>query len=1769
MQTSYSLKAIKTKLVTLFLLLFFLLPFIGTSQCALEVDCSSIVDQQLACRFDLPAVDFDLPIVVDSCGNIALSALTIIPNNSACPNDTLFVQRTYFIQDSEGNLEQCMQLFTIVDDIAPMMLCQSITLELDASGMASIVPSDVDAGSTANCGSAVSLSLSQSDFTCADVGDVDVWLIGEDACGNLDSCIAVVTIVDNVDPIITCPADITMNADPDRCTAVVCFNIGVTDNCEAILPEDISDFDFLGTFENHNYFVSSETNLLGWEEANAAAAAAGGHLVVITSDLEQEFIADNVDDGLYRIGLRYSPRLDEFKWVNGEPFVFDAWGIGQPGGVLEGDYVFNLDIGGSIVDGWYDAPSILPLRYIIEIETYNTELTAGLPAGSNFPVGITEVTYVASDAAGNTAECSFNVRVFDIQSPVINCPSDTILQLEPEECEILFTFDDPEFTDNCPDAVITQIDGLASGSLFPIGENIISFEARDTSGNVDTCTWLVIVNDYEPNGLLCKGVINFSIDETACSGELLPGMLIDVSAVGCADSCTITVKGEDGIKRPAIFSTNDIGKSYEYEICCGGICCWGIVNVEYKFDPIIDCVMNDTLSCTQAFSEATVPSVSSNCAPSTLTLIAEEFEMLECNEFFTSSMTRSWIAIDSFGNTSDTCTQTVFLERTDLDNIIPVQNFMIANDAALDCGSGYATIGNTIFPALSVTGAPKLLVDGEIVDIFPFDAATICNGFAEFDDQILPGSSSCVTKILRTFTIGEWYCGGTNEREFIQLIEIEDFTGPTITCPGDVTVSASTFECESMAIFTLPTASDVCNDDIRIDLESPSGFIANYNGQQVMLPVGVHTLTYNAYDGCNNLTQCSFDVTVQDNADPIAICDQFTEISLSLESTTYITASAIDDGSFDECGPVTLTIARMDDLGFGDFTGFEETAPIFCADAGTDVMVGLLVTDAGGNTNMCMVAVSVKDKVDAKMICPGPMTVECNFAYDEDNLSAFFGGVEILDNCPEENSISEKLVGELTSCGNGVLVREITLRNAQGVPVDFCTQTITFESGSPLTFGDIIPPPSEVEVNGCGIGAVDPTTLGMPIIPDGVCQLVSIAVDNDTFPFTQNGACLKILRTFKVIDMCITDGAGSIFDPFEFTQTIKVSNDVAPTFTDVFEDSTYCSFAVDCGGLTISGLTAQSSDDCTIASQVSRKYETRNADGDLVRAGLGHDASGYYDLGSYTVRFIAEDRCGNQNITEQTFAIVSCKQPVAYCLDGLSTTLTAMDTDGDGTADAEQVMITPSFFDAGSYHPCGLPITLSFSADINDTLAVFFCSDTVGIIDVELWATVIDADGNAVPEMSSFCVASLDVQNNEDIDLCAGMRPADIAGRIYTTQSAELTDATVELISAELLIDMTDAAGEYAFLDMPMGGAYTVHPVKDDDVLNGVSTLDLVMIQRHLLGIQTFDDVHQYIAADINNDERLNPSDLLALRKAILGITTQFPNNTSWRFIDEAHEWTDETDPWDTEFAEAYDITNLESDMWIDFIAVKTGDINGNVSTNVKAGLVTETRSNKTLMLDLPDTRVVSGEIYNVDVNATVAMNIRGLQQAYRLDGVEVLEVLSGACNLTAKDIHVVDNTLKISYANAVGDYIQPGTSVYTIVIRALEDGALSEMIGADDGAIRPEVYIGEALTVGDIEIDWRADNTVAPVAHLVAGTITPNPWRSQTKINFDLPTAGTVSLIIRDASGRLLYEIEGNFGTGAQSFTVTEEHIQTTGLLLYDLRFGDQVVHKKMIRVD
>jgi len=143
------------------------------------------------------------------------------------------------------------------------------------------------------------------------------------------------------------------------------------------------------------------------------------------------------------------------------------------------------------------------------------------------------------------------------------------------------------------------------------------------------------------------------------------------------------------------------------------------------------------------------------------------------------------------------------------------------------------------------------------------------------------------------------------------------------------------------------------------------------------------------------------------------------------------------------------------------------------------------------------------------------------------------------------------------------------------------------------------------------------------------------------------------------------------------------------------------------------------------------------------------------------------------------------------------------------------------------------------------------------------------------------------------------------------------------------------------------------------------------------------------IAADINNSESITASDLLQLRKLILGIYSELPSNESWRFVDAQATFDDNDDPFP--FAEQMAMTNMASDyMDADFVAIKIGDVNNSATTGLQGAETAAPRSSMTLMLE--DTYLETG-VQTVEVAIDEVADVFGLQFAMDINDQMIADI--------------------------------------------------------------------------------------------------------------------------------------------------------------------------------
>jgi hypothetical protein len=451
------------------------------------------------------------------------------------------------------------------------------------------------------------------------------------------------------------------------------------------------------------------------------------------------------------------------------------------------------------------------------------------------------------------------------------------------------------------------------------------------------------------------------------------------------------------------------------------------------------------------------------------------------------------------------------------------------------------------------------------------------------------------------------------------------------------------------------------------------------------------------------------------------------------------------------------------------------------------------------------------------------------------------------------------------------------------------------------------------------------------------------------------------------------------------------------------------------------------------------------------------------------------------------------------------------------------------------------------------TSVTFTCAD-LGTQFVELWGQ--DAAGNA-----DYCETYIIVQDNAGN--CSNSNVT-VAGELKTEMQEGLQDAEVELngmhpaLPPINMFEQSEINGSYMFGNaMPLASNYTVTPTKDDDHLNGVSTFDLVLINKHILGIESFDSPYKIIAADANNSKSVTTFDIAEIRKLILGIYAELPNNTSWRFVDESYTFPNPDNPFAPAFPESKSVAAIQNNaLNDDFVSVKVGDVNNTMIANNL--MSTDDRTSSTMLFDVKDRSVARGEA--IDVHFKADQFAQGYQFTLNLNGLEVLDIIPGE-GMNSANFAVFSEVLTTSFDAA------PGTSApaeFTLRLRAKTAGSLSNMMNISSSVTKAEAYSKDAQRQS---VALRFNGKEVRGVGFEVYQNQPNPWINRTVIGFHLPEADDVTLTVFDESGRMVYRQVGDFGKGHNAFTLDKELVNTTGLLYYQVSTSEESVTMKMIQ--
>lgn len=373
---------------------------------------------------------------------------------------------------------------------------------------------------------------------------------------------------------------------------------------------------------------------------------------------------------------------------------------------------------------------------------------------------------------------------------------------------------------------------------------------------------------------------------------------------------------------------------------------------------------------------------------------------------------------------------------------------------------------------------------------------------------------------------------------------------------------------------------------------------------------------------------------------------------------------------------------------------------------------------------------------------------------------------------------------------------------------------------------------------------------------------------------------------------------------------------------------------------------------------------------------------------------------------------------------------------------------------------------------------------------------------------------------------------------------------------------LTNENGLFDFATFPGCGTQSLTLSRDVNLLEGVSTFDLVLIQKHILGISPLASSFQYIAADVNNSGSISTLDLVVLRKAILGINDSFNNNESWRFMSTDHFLITPEEALDYEWEQDLNFDGVLGAVFEqDFIAIKVGDINSSVAPTATLG---ERFDEKLMTLTLDNTSLKENGIHYININGNEAQNIAGFQFALNFDTelIEVLDIMSTAPNFSS-DNFTIDNEkgiIRISWNDEMR--INDVSNLFTLSVQAKQDGYLTDAISLTSEVLSPEAYTHE-LTQGSINLTFTEEEVSNS---LVVYQNTPNPVSVQTTIPYYTSKEMPVVLTITDVSGKTVYQASATSQEGMNYLDINKASWFTSGIFFYSIKVNDTIITHKMI---
>ncbi len=358
-------------------------------------------------------------------------------------------------------------------------------------------------------------------------------------------------------------------------------------------------------------------------------------------------------------------------------------------------------------------------------------------------------------------------------------------------------------------------------------------------------------------------------------------------------------------------------------------------------------------------------------------------------------------------------------------------------------------------------------------------------------------------------------------------------------------------------------------------------------------------------------------------------------------------------------------------------------------------------------------------------------------------------------------------------------------------------------------------------------------------------------------------------------------------------------------------------------------------------------------------------------------------------------------------------------------------------------------------------------------------------------------------------------------GRCISPQNKPIPFVSLNLSGSITDSFKTSQNSKYNF-PLSYRGKYIITPTKNNDMVksNGVSVVDALLVQGHILNKIPFTSPYKLIAADVDNSGSVTVLDILYLKRMILGLDSLFPNKRLWAFVDSSYQFPNPSNPFPYPSSKQTNGLLISKDNQT-FYGIKLGDVNEDWNNTVFAA----PSFSQPIELMAANYELANNGTIRVPVKASALKNIVGLQFTLGFEATKYQ--LAGVEN---KAIPMEWGLAKKQEGLISGLWIDPKNAPLTLDNETVAFNLLLQPIGTENS--QPQLVLNNTVTpieaydynYGMHHIVLKNQPTIDRLAEMTV-KLSPNPAKDMTTVQFTATESKTVELVIINATGKMVYQ--------------------------------------------